>query len=442
MNLFQVDSRQKVLRLVGLLALLWLAFGGGLDSLLSAQTSPPEGESIRGTLTRITKAKDRIPVENVRIIVSLNGQVIEEARSDAEGKWRIEVPGPNTYRVAIDTQSLPDGVNLTNPDREVLDQVTVGSNQQKAVVFPLGEQISSGISRLEQFSNLFLSGLRLGAILALAATGLSLIVSVTKLVNFAHGEIITMAALLAYLFNVSGIGIQWPLLIAIVPAILITIFYASATEIGIWAPLRKRGNSAITIMIISIGLSIAIRYLFLLIFGASTRSFADYGVQETIQFLSFTTTPKTLFIIGTSLLLLFGVGLMLVKTRHGTSIRALSSNPDLAKASGVDTNLAILITWLLGSFITAMSGIFLGIAQGVDWQMGWQILLLVFASSILGGLGTPFGAMAGGFFVGIFLEISTYWIDTEFKVAMALGIMCVTLLWRPQGILGYKVRIA
>ena len=216
---------------------------------------------------------------------------------------------------------------------------------------------------------------------------------------------------------------------------------SGSIEIGLWSPLRKRGVSDVTMMVISIGLSLALRYFYLIVFEGRTRAFADYSIQKPISFLSFTTSPKNLWILAISIFLLLALTWFLLASKHGTSIRALADNPELAKASGINVDQTILIAWLVGAVTTALSGIFLGISQGVEWEMGWQFMLVVFAGVILGGTQNIYGAIIGGFIVGIIVEMSTYWIDNTLKVGVALGIISLTLVFKPQGITGWRTRV-
>ncbi len=407
------------------------------------QTTEQSGEAIRGTLLDQDKEGKRTPVKGVSISVFLGDTKIGEGKSDSEGNWRVSVPSAGTYRMRLDTSTLPTGVTLTDPKQQELPEVEVRENQQKRVIFRLGEVQGSGISRLERFSNLFLAGLRLGAIIALAGVGLTLIFSVTNLVNFAHGELITLGALLAYFFSKSPLGPEWHLLIAVAPSVLLVALFSSLTEMGMWRPLRKKGTSDLSIMIISIGLSLVLRHIWQIIFGASSKPFRQYATQKAFNFLSFTTVPKTFWIIGISVLILVAMGLFLLTTKHGTSLRALADNPTLAKASGINTNNTILMAWIVGSATTALSGILLAATpQQVGYSMGWNLLLSVFAATILGGIGNVYGAMVGGILIGVFTEVSTYWVGGDLKFATALTIMCLVLLFRPQGVLGWKVRTA
>jgi neutral amino acid transport system permease protein len=138
---------------------------------------------------------------------------------------------------------------------------------------------------------------------------------------------------------------------------------------------------------------------------------------------------------------LLAVAFFLLRTRLGKATRAVADNPALASASGIDVDRVISIVWISGAALAGLSGVLLGIAQQVNFQMGFQILLLVFAAVTLGGLGTAFGALVGSIIVGIFVEMSTLVIPTELKNVGALAILILILLVRPQGILGRAQRV-
>ena len=139
--------------------------------------------------------------------------------------------------------------------------------------------------------------------------------------------------------------------------------------------------------------------------------------------------------------MLAGVGLFLQRTKLGTAMRAVADNPDLAESSGIDVKRVVLVSWVVGSGLAALGGVMFGISEQVQWDMGFKLLLLIFAAVILGGLGTAFGAMVGGFVVGVAVEMSTLWVPTEFKTVIALGVLVLMLLIRPQGLLGSRERI-
>lgn len=396
--------------------------------------------SIKGTL-EVIENDSRDPVEGVTISVAQDGGAVGTAVTAADGTWEVRVPGSGTYQVTLDVDSLPAGVAPTDPDRMTLPDVAVREGQTKTVRFNLGPGITSTVSDFERFKDLVVVGLKLGAIIALAAVGLSLVFGVTGLVNFAHGELVTFGAVAAFFLHASSAGPGWPLLVAAVPAIALTGAFGAANELGLWRPLRRRQTGRIAMLVISIGLSFAVRNIILIIFSGEPRTYEDYVIQQEWSILGISTPPKNLLVIASAVVILGGVGLFLQRTRAGVAVRAVADNKDLAEASGIDMNRVILITWTLGAGLAGMAGVFLGVSEKVQWDMGFKVLLLIFAAVVLGGLGTAFGAMLGGFVVGVAVEVSTFWIDTELKNAVALGVLVIMLLWRPQGLLGVRERV-
>jgi branched-chain amino acid transport system permease protein len=135
------------------------------------------------------------------------------------------------------------------------------------------------------------------------------------------------------------------------------------------------------------------------------------------------------------------VALALVRTRIGKATRAVSDNPALASASGIDVDRVVTAVWIVGTALAALSGVMFGLVQQVDYLLGFRVLLLVFAAVVLGGLGTAWGAMVGALIVGVFVEVSTLIIPSELKYAGVLAVLILILLVRPQGILGRRERI-
>lgn len=408
--------------------------------LLAPLAAFGEGETIKGKLEVIDN-EGREPVAGVSITITQDGQLIGTAVSDDSGAWEIPVPGLGDYTVTLDVNTLPSGVALTDPATFELSDVNVRDGQNKTVRFNLGPGLIKEVSVWERVGGLFIIGLKLGAVIALSSIGLSLIFGVTGLVNFAHGELLALGAVLALFFNAIEGGPQWHILLAAIPAILLVALFGGAQEKWLWRPLRHRGTGIVAMIVVSIGMSFALRYGILIAITGFPRPYLQYAVQAPITFLGLNTVPKTLYIIVFTVVVLTVIGLFLIKTQLGTAMRAVSDNSDLAESSGIDVQRVILFTWVIGAGLAALGGVMFGISEQVQWDMGFKLLLLIFSAVILGGLGTAFGAMLGGFVVGIAVEMSTLWIPVEFKTAVGLGILVVMLLFRPQGLLGQRERV-
>jgi branched-chain amino acid transport system permease protein len=195
-------------------------------------------------------------------------------------------------------------------------------------------------------------------------------------------------------------------------------------------------------MIVSIGLSLAGRYVFQYFIGGGTYQLPDAGAPRDIKFGPIALSWIDIVSMATSIILLAAVAFWLLRTRIGKATRAISDNPGLAAASGINVDRVIRIVWILAATLAAIAGVLWAYFRpGVKWDMGAQVLLLIFAAVTLGGLGTAFGALIGSLIVGILVEISTLWIPPDMKYVGALAVLIIILLVRPQGLLGRKERL-
>jgi neutral amino acid transport system permease protein len=438
-------------RLVTLLVLVLCAMTVGTGWAFAQ-----DEEAVGGTL----RGPDRGPVPGVTVTVTQGGQEIGTATTDAEGSWQVPVPEPGNYDVTLDVSTLPAGVVLRDPDGAALSGVTVRPGQQRTVLFPLvapGETepggtpgggpapppapVDTGPRIGAVLAQLAVAGIKYGAIIAITAIGLSLIFGATGLINFAHGELVTIGAVVAFFLNAAPSGPGMQLILAGVIAIAAGALLGAGLERGLWRPLRIRGTGRIQLFIISIGLSLLLRHVVLVIFDSRPRPYADYTIQQAMVLGPISITPRDLVITILSLLVLVAVGVMLLRTRIGKAMRAVADDRDLAEASGIDVSRITLYVWTLGGGLAALGGILFGLSEVVAWDMGFRLLLLMFAAVILGGLGSAFGAMAGGLLVGLVAQVSTAYFPVELQNAWALGVLILVLLVRPQGIFGRAERV-
>lgn len=417
---------RRLLLILGAVALSLCGVLGGASAASAA------GETIGGVIKTGTTG-----VPDVSLNVSDEAGFTEDAVTDAEGKWRVKVPGPGSYTVTLDTVTLPEGVELTNPDRTVAT-VTVGPGQTKSVLFPTGEARVSTESTMGRAVQLTVDGLVFGLTIALAAVGLSLIFGTTGLTNFSHGELVTFGALMAYFFN-NLMGL--PFVLAAAGAVLAGGLFGYLQDRLFWRWLRKRGTGLIAMLVISIGLGIFLRYVYLFLFGGNTRQYADYSGQAGLVFGPVAITPKALIGAIVAVIVLTATVLWLKLTRVGKASRAIADNPALASASGIDVNRVISVIWMAGASLAALSGIIYSLSLGVNWYEGFQLLLLIFAGVTLGGLGTAVGAIVGSIIVGTMIQLSTLLIPSELKNVGALAVLIIILMFRPQGIFGRSERV-
>jgi branched-chain amino acid transport system permease protein len=449
---------------LGLLAMLAVALLCASPAL--AQETETD-ESVGGVIRH-----EREPVEGVTITVTdADGAEVGTAESDAEGRWRVPVPSPGQYVVTLDVDTLPEGVP---PPGEDSLTTTVNRFQDRNVAFRLGERGAppaappaedqpeeaptegapgadvetegealeepggTATARPAQIWQLISNGLRFGLILGVAALGLSLVFGTIGLVNFSHGELVAFGAITAWFLNVdAGLHLLWAALIAIALGAVL----GWAQDRGFWRPLRNRGTGLIPMMIISVGVLLFLRFFYLFIFGGERAQYRQFVIQSATAIGPFRWAPRDLWIMGISAAIMIAVSLVLLKTRAGKAVRAVSDNPALAASSGIHVDRVVTNVWVVGTALAALAGILFGLIQSVDYLMGVRILLLIFAAVILGGLGTAWGAMLGGIVVGILVEVSTLVIPSELKNAGALAILVIILLIRPQGLLGRRERV-
>lgn len=432
-------------RLVLLYCCCALALACGTPASAAEQEAAEDGNAgersqVRPALSgRLTFEGD--PVSGALVTASdEQGNPVADTRSGAEGRWQLELPGAGRYLVELDQQTLPEGIAVSDPERSSLS-LTVRPGQQRTLLFPLGEQDGPGARFLPGLAQVTVNGLKFGFIIAITALGLSIVFGTTRLINFAHGDMVTLGAVTAFFFNSPASGPRLHIFVACLLAMAVGAGFGASLEKFLWEPLRRRRTGVIQLLVITIGLALLLRHLILLQFGGRPRRYLEYAVQEPFNFGWIRITPRDLGVIAISGGVLLLIGLMLLYTRFGKAMRAVSDNRDLAESSGVDVKKVILATWALGGTLAALGGVLLGVVETVDYLMGFRLLLLMFAAVILGGLGTAFGAMAGGVVIGLVTEISTLFSPTELKFMWGLGALVLVLLFRPQGIFGRWERV-
>ncbi len=400
---------------------------------------------------------DNQPVAGVEIVVKdASGSEVGRGATDEDGVVVIPLPGRADYTVTLDEDTLPDGQTLS-AQSPATQSVAADSfiTATKTINFFTGESQSGSQSGVEKVAQRLADGARLGLVLAMCAVGLSLIFGTTGLTNFAHGEMVTFGGLIAFVFNITGFtflgfldflpGVypdgKFHVLWATVLAAVLGGAFGWVLNAGIFVRLRRRGIGLVTQMVLTVGLSILLRNFFLSRFGGRTRPFREYGLQEAIDIGPVSITPRDLTVSIVSVIILVAVAVTLRFTRLGKATRAVSDNPDLASATGIDSERVIRLVWIAGGALAALGGVFRGLDEQVSFDMGGRLLFLMFAAITLGGLGSAFGALIGGFVVGVLVEVASLVVPTELKTTPALAILILVLLFRPQGILGRAQRV-
>ena len=353
----------------------------------------------------------------------------------ADGSWEIKVPKPGHYTVTLDESTLPKGASMTEKGGNVL-QADLTQTDFAAVLFSLGAAEVDTVNWGDQFMIALFAGLDWGLMLALAAIGISLIFGTTGLSNFAHGEMVSLGALVMWVcYPILGLNI----FVSAIIAVLAATAFGYTQDAALWKPLRKRRMGTNQMMIVSIGFSIVARYILLLVFGGDTKDIG--GVGTAVNLGPVMTNDITLYSMLIAAVALVGVALFLTKTRVGKATRAVSDNAALAASTGIDVERIIRIVWVVASALTGLAGVLYGLQFQANWLTGFDLLLLLFAAVTLGGLGTALGATVGAIIIGLVVQLSVLFIPTEMMYAAALVILIVILIVRPQGVLGKKQRI-
>ena len=297
---------------------------------------------------------------------------------------------------------------------------------------------------------LIVYGIILGSVIALGSVGLTLIWGITDLFNCAHGDQITAGAYIALLFaslfgsveflqaKVGPFSFTWSLILAFIPAIILSIALAILIDRWVYKSLRRLGATSITGFIASIGVAWALRGLIYILWGADYHFYTP-GLRPML-FLPLGVKLRTdeIFIMVVAWAAVAVVYIFLMRTKMGKALRALADNPELARIAGINTDRMIVWAWGIAATLIAIAGILYGIETQLRPEMGWIFLLPLFAAIILGGQGSITGALAGGLVMGVAQQVSTAWLLPTYKPAVAFLIMILVLLFRPQGIFGRR----
>lgn len=292
-------------------------------------------------------------------------------------------------------------------------------------------------------------GVMLGSIIALGAIGLSLVYGVLRFANFSHGDLMTVGAYVAF-FMVVGVLPQgtplapfsfgWEFLVALLVAMPMTGLVAFGIDRVIFRPLRQRRSPGIILAMAALGMAFFVRSIIYLAWGSDFHFYYLARARPALELpLGIRIRPDQFFILGLALVLVLLIYLLLEKTKMGKAMRATADNPELARVSGINTERVILWTWLIGGGLAGVGGVMYALDAQLRPEMGWFLLLPMFAAVILGGIGNPYGALAGGLIIGVVQQVSTAFLTpppvrAAYAPGVAFLIMILVLLVRPQGI--------
>ncbi|MCU0569935.1 MAG: branched-chain amino acid ABC transporter permease [Oculatellaceae cyanobacterium Prado106] len=290
-----------------------------------------------------------------------------------------------------------------------------------------------------QLIQLLVNGIAVGSIIALASVGLTLTYGILRLANFAHGDFMTLGAYLTLTVN-WGLSAFLPaplgwlnMGLSIALGAVLTIAVALVIEKLLWSRMRDRRASSTTLIILSIGLALFLRNAIILIWGTNNQKY-NLPIAAALDVFGIKIALYRVIVVVLAIVVILGLHYLLQNTRIGKAMRAVADNVDLARVSGINVEQIVIWTWVIAAGLTAVSGGLYGLITAVRPNMGWFLILPLFVSVILGGIGNPYGAIAGAFIVGIAQEVGTYWVPPQYKLGIALLLMVVVLLVRPQGI--------
>ncbi len=286
-------------------------------------------------------------------------------------------------------------------------------------------------------------GIVVGATLALGAIGLTLTYNILRFANFAHGEFLTFGAYFALVFaaffasagTIGPLTFGWGFLVAVAIAIVLTALLALGLDRLLFRPLR-RSDVTVTLVIASFGASLMLRNVVVFLWGSRPEYYSRNIAVSSEIVPGVRMSGDEVFVVVITALLMLALHLFLTRTSLGRSMRAVSDDPALARVAGIDVQAVIRWTWFIGAGLAAVAGILFGLTVQISSEMGFNLILPMFAAAILGGIGSIYGAVLGGLIIGLAQSMSVPLIGPAYKPAVAFLLMFAILLVYPKGILG------
>jgi neutral amino acid transport system permease protein len=288
------------------------------------------------------------------------------------------------------------------------------------------------------FWQLLANGLVTGSVIAIAAVGVSLVYGILRLVNFAYGDFMAFGALAAYAFN-------GPLGLGMIPSTLLgmlaTAVLSLVLDVALWRPLRARRAGFMSLFLASIGLALVLRQVLLLAYGPQPQTYKVDQYKVYVIGSVRLSEPQVITIVVAAAAI--GViGVLLARSTVGRTMRALADDRALAAIAGIDVGRVITYTWVISGLLAGLAGVLAGLVQSsFDPNFGFTLLLPVFAAVVLGGIGSAYGALAGGLVLGLAMELSTWpsllgGVNPVYKPVVAFLVLAGALMVRPQGLFG------
>ena len=285
-------------------------------------------------------------------------------------------------------------------------------------------------------------GIMLGGIIALGGIGLTLCYGVLKFPNFAHGEFLTLGAYITYgvilvmpqTNPIWRFSFGWELLLGMLLAIVVTAAVAVLLDKLLYRRLRFHGSPMVLLAMASLGMEFFLRGIVYIIWGSDFHFYYSGRPSPALRIMGLRVQADQLFVFALALILVVLLYWMLTRTRIGKAMRATADNPDLAQVRGINTERVIAWTWAIGAGLAAVGGVMYGLASQMRPDMGFLLLLPLFAAVIMGGIGSAWGALVGAIIIGIAMQLTSAFLNPAYGPAVAFALMVLVLLMRPQGL--------
>lgn len=300
---------------------------------------------------------------------------------------------------------------------------------------------------VETLLSLTVWGVMLGGIIALGGIGLTLCYGVLKFPNFAHGALVTLGAYITYAVvgllpqskPIWDFSFGWELIVGLIIAIPVTGAVAVLFDRALYHKLRRGKAALVLFAMASLGMAFFLRSIIYLLWGSDFHFFY-IGRSNPALHLPFGIRVQAdqLFVFGLALVMMILVYWLLARTKMGKAMRATADNPDLAQIRGIDTERVIAWTWAIGGGLAAAGGVMSALASQLRPDMGFTLLLPMFAGVIMGGIGNAFGAFVGCIVIGVAIQLTSAFMSPAYGPAVAFTLMVLTLMVRPQGLFAEK----
>jgi branched-chain amino acid transport system permease protein len=288
-------------------------------------------------------------------------------------------------------------------------------------------------------------GLLTGAVIALGAIGITLGLAILRFANFGYAEFMTvggyaaLAAVLAYGGTGAPLGpfsFGGFMAVALAAAFAVVALVALASDAAVFRPLRRRGAGPLVLIFASFGLALVLRHVVLLIFGTQPEYYSREIQIAVLLPGDIRVMPDQILVLGISIAALALLWWVLHRSRVGLAMRTVAENPALARACGIDPEMAVRWTWLVSGALGALAGTLFGLTVQLRPEMGANLLLPLFTAAVLGGVGSIPGAVIGGLLVGVAENLSVLVLPTSYKATVPFLIMLACFLLRPKGLFG------